>query len=563
MRSILMLRAALVALLLAMLSAQAAPLHWPVDQGVVDQSSDLIRYILAGNGGGWVDGERLGLPDEVNDFYRRRDFRPAWFDRGGISLDAGDLIQTVRHAGAEGLQAGDYPIAAIEKYLSGAVAGPEQLAQLDLLLTDTFLRYSRNAYSGRIDPRTLGQDWFIPYSAYVPEAALQQALATHSVGQALAAMPPTHDGYLRLREALQRYRAVAAQGGWPSIVDGPTLRPGDQGVRVIQLRRRLLLTGDLPAEQDNTATPELFDTPLLRAVQQFQRRHGISDDGTVGPTTLAALNVPVASRIAQLEINMERWRWLPRQEPARFILVNMAGFELQVIDHQRPALAMRVIVGRDYRQTPVFSADMTRLIVNPYWYVPPTVLREDILPRAQQDPGYLQREGLRVFSNLNGNGTEVDATSIDWSKVDPDNFPYILRQQPGPHNALGRIKFMLPNHYGIYLHDTPHRGLFDRQVRAFSSGCIRLEHPIDLAQYVLEDPARWNRSSITALIDQGKPAVVRLPQPLPVYLVYLTAWVDRHGTLQLRDDIYGRDQRLLQAWQGNATTVAARPAAVR
>ncbi len=561
MRCFSAIKAALATLsLLAALAAQAAPLPWPVGQAGMEQATDAIRYILTGGNGGWVDGERLALPDQVASFYADRDFRPAWFDRNGIFPEAGGLMQVVRQADTEGLAVSDYPVAAIGKLLTGAGADPQQLAQLDLLLTDTFLLYSRNAYSGRIDPHALSQDWFIPYHRYDAVAALEQALATHTVGPALAAMPPTHDGYVRLRTALRRYLAVAAQGGWPDIVAGPVLRRGVRSVRVMELRRRLLLTGDLPADEAQTATPQLFDTLMLRAVQHFQQRHGIKADGTVGDTTLAALNVPVAARIAQIEINMDRWRWLPRHEPPRFIMVNMAGFYLQVIDHQQPALRMRVIVGRDYRQTPIFSATMTSLVINPYWYVPPTVFRDDILPRLRRDPGYLQSKGLRVFSSLSGNGTEVAPSTIDWSKVDPDTFHDILRQQPGPHNALGRIKFMLPNRYGIYLHDTPHRWLFGRTVRAFSSGCIRLEHPIDLAQYVLGDSQQWNRDTIDKLIEQGKPVVVPLPQPLPVYLTYMTAWVDQNGSLQLRDDIYGRDQHLLQAWQGNATTVAAKSA---
>lgn len=546
--------------LLAALAAQAVPLQWPVGQAAMEQAADAIRYILTGSNGGWVDGERLALPDQVAGFYADRDFRPAWFNRNGIFPEADGLMQVVRQADTEGLAVSDYPVAAIDKLLTGASADPQQLAQLDLLLTDTFLLYSRNAYSGRIDPHALSQDWFIPYHRYDAVAALEQALATHTVGPALAAMPPTHDGYVRLRTALRRYLAVAAQGGWPDIVAGPVLRRGARSVRVMELRRRLSLTGDLPADEAQTATPQLFDTLMLRAVQHFQQRHGIKADGTVGDTTLAALNVPVAARIAQIEINMDRWRWLPRHEPVRFIMVNMAGFYLQVIDHRQPALRMRVIVGRDYRQTPIFSAKMTSLVINPYWYVPPTVFRDDILPRLRQDPNYLQREGLQVFSSLHGDGTEVAPSTIDWSKVDPATFHDILRQQPGPHNALGRIKFMLPNRYGIYLHDTPHRWLFGRTVRAFSSGCIRLEHPIDLAQYVLADPQQWNHDTIDNLIAQGKPVVVPLPQPLPVYLTYMTAWVDQSGTLQLRDDIYGRDQHLLQAWQGNATTVAAKSA---
>lgn len=296
-------------------------------------------------------------------------------------------------------------------------------------------------------------------------------------------------------------------------------------------------------------------------MRRFQQRHGLQADGSVGEATLAALNVPVEERIRQIEANMERWRWLPRQLEPRYILVNMAGYELQVIEAEQTVLNMRVIVGRDYRQTPVFTSAMTSLVLNPHWYVPRSIFRDDILPRLRRDPEYLERLGMRLFSSLNGNGSEVDAAGVDWAAVDGNSFPYILRQGPGPHNALGRVKFLLPNRYGIFLHDTPDRALFSQPARAFSSGCIRLEDPIELARYVLADEERWSRAGLEAAVAQGRPLGLTLPEPIPVYLVYWTAWVDEAGVLQLRDDIYGRDRRLLELWQENATgIVAAEPA---
>lgn len=550
---------ALLALLLCALPLRAAPLHWPIADTVVEQAADLIRYVVAINGAERVDGTPLAVPDQVSRYYWQRDFRPAWFNRDGILIEASELLHILRRAESEGLPLSDYPLAAIEQRLFGVIDDPLQLAQLDLLLTDTFLHYSLNVHSGRFDPRRAGGDWFIPYTPLDAAALLTPALEQQNLLALLTGLPPPHAGYRRLRAALQHYRAIAAQGGWPAVEGGEILRPGAREPRVAQLRQRLWLSGDLPSAQ--AVEPERFDGALRRAVRHFQQRHGLQADGSVGAATLAVLNVPVEARIRQIEANMERWRWLPRQLEPRHIRVNMAGYELQVIEGEQTVLHMRVIVGRDYRQTPVFTSAMTSLVLNPHWYVPRSIFRDDILPRLRRDPEYLGRLGMRLFSSLNGNGSEVDAASVDWATVDGDSFPYILRQGPGPQNALGRIKFLLPNRYGIFLHDTPERALFSQPARAFSSGCIRLEDPIELARYVLADEERWTRASLEAAIAQGRPLGLTLPEPIPVYLVYWTAWVDEAGVLQLRDDIYGRDRRLLELWQENATgIVAAEPA---
>lgn len=544
-----------LALLLWVLPLQAAPLQWPASDATVAETAELLRYVVAINGAERVDGATLALPDQVSRYYWQREFRPAWFDRDGIFIEAGELLHALRQAEAEGLPASDYPIAAIEQRLFGPIDDIQQLAQLDLLLTDAFLHYSLNMHSGRIDPRRAGSDWFIPFAPLDPAALLPQVLAQHNLSAMLAELPPPYEGYRRLRLALQQYHAAAAQGGWSAVAGGEILRLGAREPRVAQLRQRLWLSGDLSTIE--AAEPELYDAAIRRAVLRFQRRHGLQADGSVGDVTLAALNVPVEQRILQIAANMERWRWLPRQLEPRHILVNMAGYDLQLVEDGQVTLGMRVIVGRDYRQTPVFTSTMTSLVLNPHWYVPRTIFRDDILPRLRRDPGYLQRAGMRLFSSLNGNGSQVDEATIDWSRVDGDNFPYTLRQDPGPHNALGRIKFLLPNRYGIFLHDTPDRSLFNQPARAFSSGCIRLEDPVEMARRLLADEERWSRARLEEAIAAGKPLGLTLPEPIPVYLLYWTAWVDGEGVLQLRDDVYGRDARLMALWQQNATAIVA------
>ncbi len=308
------------------------------------------------------------------------------------------------------------------------------------------------------------------------------------------------------------------------------------------LRKRLWTSGDLESPRQD----DLFDEDLEAAVVRFQDRHGLDADGVGGRRTRTALDVPVEERLRQIVLNLERWRWMPRHADSRYILVNMAGFEMRVIEDEVPILRMRVVIGRPYRRTPAFCEAMTYVVVNPYWHVPPSLAVRDLLPKIREDSGYLERQGIRVFSDWTENARELDGQAMDWSNVSGRHFPYKLRQDPGPHNALGRIKFMLPNRFNIYLHDTPHREHFDLSVRAFSSGCIRLEDPLALADYLLGD-AGWSPERVRETVASSKRRVVTLSRPIPVYLVYRTAWVERDGAVRFRDDVYGRDKLLATA----------------
>jgi L,D-transpeptidase YcbB len=251
--------------------------------------------------------------------------------------------------------------------------------------------------------------------------------------------------------------------------------------------------------------------------------------------------------VRQIIVNMERWRWMPDDLGARYLLVNLAGFELKVIEGGRTVLAMPVVVGQPYRSTPVFSDVMTYVVTNPYWHVPQTIAVEDILPKARRDPYHLIEQGIRVFRGRGGDAVEFDPRAVDWWGLGGQRFPFRLRQEPGPQNPLGRLKFMFPNEYEVYLHDTPSRGLFSRAVRANSSGCIRLADPIALAEYLLRDHPRLGQGGVRAVIESGRTLDFRLPEPVPIHLTYSTAWVDERGAVQFRDDIYGRDARLREA----------------
>ena len=454
-------------------------------------------------------------------FYERRAFAPAWSNGGGLLPRAAELTAALAAAGEHGLRPEDYPTAEIRRRmgllpLSGATPAPGDLADLDLLLTHAFLTYGAHLRGGRVSPQSIQRDCAVERSATDLAAVLEEALGAGRIRQALEELAPPHEGYRALRQQLAKLReTAAARGGWPAVPDGPTLQADDRDDRIAALRARLAATDDAPPGEP--AEPAVLDPPLVEAVQAFQRRHGLEPDGVVGPATLRALNVPAADRFRQIELNLERWRWFPRDPGERHVMVNVAGFELAAVEAGRTAVSMRIIVGKPYQRTPLFSSAMTQVVLNPSWHVPSSITTKEIVPRLKRDPGYLARNGYY------------------WSNGR-------LVQRPGPQNALGRIKFLFPNRFNVYLHDTPSRSLFERTVRTFSHGCMRIEKPLELAEWVLGET--WTRERLEAAIAARRERSVRLPEPLPVHVVYWTAWVDDAGGLQLREDVYGRDEAL-------------------
>jgi L,D-transpeptidase YcbB len=485
-------------------------------------------------------------------FYERRLYRPAWSDEGGPTRLADDLVGALRRADLEGLRSVDYHLAGIEAVLGavraddkhGPALAPDRWAELDLLLTDAFLVYGAHLLAGRVNPETLRPEWLSHRRSADIAAVLETAVASGNIAAALEALDPPQYGYRLLREALARYRAVAATGGWPVIPEGTVLRLGDRGAAVAALRQRLRLEDDLgAAEQGDT---DLFDETVEQAVKKFQERHGLAAKGVVSPETRAELNVPVERRVEQLELNLERWRWLPKDLGRRHIIVNIAAYELDVVDADSIVLSMRVVVGRPYDRTPVLSDTMRYLVLNPYWHVPRAIAAGELLSKVRRDRSYLARYKLRVFPSSGLDTREIDPTTVDWSAITPARFPFQLRQDPGPRNALGRIKFMFLNKYHVYLHDTPAGSLFAEAQRDFSHGCIRIQHPIALAVYLLQDPL-WDRDAILAALDDAVDRTVPLPEPMPIHLLYWTAWADPDGTIEFRRDIHDRDIPLLMA----------------
>jgi murein L,D-transpeptidase YcbB/YkuD len=494
-------------------------------------------------------GERLLARHALPAVYESRSFAPAW---EGADEAAAELLAWITDVARYGLEPTDYHRAALTRLKDARSAAARE--DRDLLLTDAFLILGSHLVSGRLHPQTFDPEWIAVRREVDLVAALDRALGGFGVSATLAGLQPQHPGYLRLADALASYRRLDADGEWPVIDEGERLEIGSTGPRVATLRRRLARTGDLEAEDGDQ-----YDRALHEAVTRFQTRHGLTADGKVGPLTLQALNVSPGARARLIELNLERWRWLPVDLGQRYVLVNLPAFHLEVVDAGERALEMRVIVGRPYRRTPVFSDLMRYVVLNPYWEVPPSIAVQDKLPLIRQDPLYLAANGFRVYSGWGENERSIDPATIDWSTVNRSTFPYRLRQDPGPLNALGRVKFMFPNAFNVYLHDTPSRELFASPDRSLSSGCIRLEQPVDLAAVVLNGTPGWDRAAIGGALASQKTVTVNLAQPMPVHLQHWTSWVQDDGSVAFRNDLYGRDERLDLALRERHEALASAP----
>jgi L,D-transpeptidase YcbB len=450
-------------------------------------------------------------------FYAQRSYRPAWVSDSGPLPVAAALVGIIEAAGTEGLDPNDYPHGRIRALL-GRGHPPDTLARLDLLLSRAFLAYGSDLSLGRVDPAAVDSSWTAARRSVDVVAALDSGGAVAT----LERLAPPQLPYAMLRRALLRYREIAALGGWPAVPAGPELAPGVRDPRVAVLRTRLVDEGYLgPGE----GTGDLDDAAVAGAVWQFQARHGLEPDGVVGPATLAALNVAVERRIHQIELNLERWRWLPRALGDRYVMVNSAAFVLEVVESEQQVMTMRAVVGRRDWPTPIVSGQITGLIFSPVWHIPRNIALKEVLPLFERDSTYLLRHGITI-------------------SMDSSTFALQLEQAPGKDNPLGGVKIIFGSRFNVGIHDTPARSLFQQRVRTFSHGCIRVEGAADLATYLLQDSVRWTADSVRARMARTTEQVVPLSRPIPVHLTYWTAWVDDDGTLQFRDDVYGWDGKL-------------------
>jgi L,D-transpeptidase YcbB len=477
-------------------------------------------------------GDTLHVSDATLAFYRGREWRAAWIGAKRPLGQGNSVHEALGRAWEDGLPPARYRHDLATEALARLAAKGESklsdslairhLADIDVLLTEGFLRLARDLVAGMLDPAEAGLDYRIAREAAPDGAALDQLLAGVDPRRLIAELRPSIPQYERMRTALLDLHEAEARGGWQPIGTGTALEEGVRGESVAQLRQRLVAGIDAEEARlarSGAADPSLFDGDLKRAVQHFQERHAIAPDGVAGAATVRELNHTVEDWIAELRLNLDRWRWLPNELGERYVLVNIAGFEMEVVERGHVIESMNVVVGKESTATPVFSDSIRHVVVNPYWNVPDGIMARTIAPAMARDPNYLAKHDMEV----------VDGR---------------VRQRPGPMNSLGRYKFIFPNEHDVYLHDTPDGHLFSRTERAFSSGCVRIERPRDFARLLLRLQSDRDPDSLDGIFASGKEQWIKLDRPLPVYLLYFTAWVQEDGSVRFHHDVYGRSAAL-------------------
>ena len=516
--------------------------------------ADRIRDLLEAQHIPAVDGDaasttigQLTLLQGVTQFYQTRNYAPAWNDSANVA----QLLHEIESIGDDGLNPEDYYLTPLREQFSQLNANAksnetsstktpiEQRAEFDVLATRAYLRSLGHLFRGKINPATLETQWNFPRNDMIVHDALEmesEGIARHTLAGVYERMRPQHIFYDRARTALKNLRAISAAGGWPKIETDIVLKPGMTDPQIPILRKRLL--GNAANEQ--IENPEFYDPSLVAAVKKYQREQYLNADGAVGPKVLASLNVPIQTRIDQLRVNLERGRWLLHDLQGDFVLVDIAGYKVYFYKQGKIIWQSIVQVGKPARSTPSFRAKATYITFNPKWTVPPTILRKDILPKVKKNIGYLAENNIRV---LEPSGRELDPRTIDWNR--PGNI--VLRQDAGGDDAaLGKVVIRFPNPYSIFLHDTPHRDLFSNDQRAFSSGCIRVERPLELVELLFNDPEKWNRAAIDRLIATGETKNVNLPKSVPLLLAYWTVDLLKDG-VGFKPDIYNLDPAVLKS----------------
>jgi murein L,D-transpeptidase YcbB/YkuD len=478
------------------------------------------------------------IKNEVIRFYERREYQFAWFNKKGMTASVPIFYNQVQNYSADFNDKSfkDIPLDSLITLISSdeksSLVKESRVKELELLLTTTFFKYSKKVYGGIAkNPNEL--DWFIPRKKKNYQILLD-SLVDLNKGEKIS--EPVNPYYHKLKEKLRDYREIYKKGGFPLVVTTKKLLSIKQSDScLLAVKQCLFLTGELK-ENDGSI---VFTDQLAKAVASFQHRMGLPESGKLNSQTITELNKPVAFRIKQMMVNLERLRWIPVKMESEYLMVNIPEYRLHIIEDGQLAWTANVVVGKDVKQTTIFKGNISKIILNPYWNIPNSIIKAEIIPHIKENPNYLADNNMEVLS---GNKV-INPSTIDWDKYQ-GNVPFIIRQKPGLDNALGKMKFLFPNNFNIYLHDTPSKGLFSSSNRAFSHGCIRVENPNKLLMYLLRKDETWNEERVDSVLKADKEFEIQIKPTVPVYIVYFTSWVDNKGQLNFRNDIYNLDQQL-------------------
>ena len=488
----------------------------------------------------------------IDGFYAARDYAPFWTETAGAR--ARTLIAALDASDAQGLPRQRYAPEALAKLYEadGSTAGPEDAARREVAASVAYLRFAGDLQTGILDPSAVNEDISRRPSRPAP-AVLLARLDAGPLDAVLHDLRPPSADYDRLVAEKARLETLSRGQDWgPAVTDGETLHPGDSGPRVAELRARLARLGYVVPAAEPVGTT--FDAPLDASVRAFQSDYGLNDDGVVGSQTLAALNAPAEKRLAQVVVNLERLRWMPRDLGQRYLYVNIPDFTVKLFENDAAVWESRVVVGKAHvTETPEFSKVVEYMVVNPSWHIPDSIAIRDYLPKLQRDPMVLKRQNISLMTR---GGTEINPKLVNFKQYTPENFPFRIKQRPNDDNALGDVKFMFPNRFSVYMHDTPHRELFARDVRAYSNGCIRLQKPRELAEILLTGQVPDPAASFDGWLATKTEKHVTLKRQIPVHITYRTVWFDADGGARYRPDVYDRDAQVFEALEKSGVTLA-------
>jgi murein L,D-transpeptidase YcbB/YkuD len=492
-----------------------------------------------------IAGEKLHSIEYISNLYAKNDYQPFWTKAEYI----GDAISALAASYHDGLQPDDYHLQTIillnSEIVETQVESTEKnskIADLDLLLTDGTIFYADHLLYGKIDPTSLVTTWNFGF-APIPDLnaeSFSRYITGRQIPARMMELRPAMHLYDTLVSILARYRKIKTDGGWGTILAGGKIEPGNKDARIPLIRKRLLITWEL--SQTDSLSSDLYDKLLETDMKAFQSSHGLDADGIIGVGTFRELNVSVEDRIASIRVNLERVRWVAGNMPERYIIVNIAAFWLIMADSGRIVHYTPVVVGKPLNKTPLFRDKMRYIEFNPTWTQPRSIVKNETVPKLKKDSTYLEKNHYIL---LDSKGNLVPTSNLDFKNLSASRFPYIVRQEPGPWNALGEMKFMFPNKYDIYLHDTPSKSLFSKASRAYSHGCIRVKNPLDLAVKLLEG-TDYDRKKINSILETHETTRVNLPEPIDILLMYWTCGIDRHGKVFFVPDIYDRDPGTLR-----------------